>query len=143
MRRSRRGRRRWLFLSFFLTLLGGGVITGGVVWASYSADLPSVESFGTATLSQITRIYASDGTTLLQERYGQNRTVVPLDHISGALQHATVAIEDREFYNYKGFDAPRIASALYYDITHRQAARGASTITQQVVKNSTASPTCR
>ena len=127
-------------LSAVLLVLGAAVLTAGVVWASYSADLPSVESFGTATLSQITRIYASDGTTLLQERYGQNRTVVPLDHISIDLQHATVAIEDREFYNYKGFDAPRIASAAYYDLTHRQAARGASTITQQVVKNSTVFP---
>jgi membrane peptidoglycan carboxypeptidase len=123
-----------------LLALGAAVITAGAVWASYSADLPSVESFGTASLSQITRIYASDGTTLLQERYGENRTVVPLDHVSLALQHATVAIEDREFYNYKGFDAPRIASAAYYDLTHRQAARGASTITQQVVKNSSVFP---
>jgi membrane peptidoglycan carboxypeptidase len=139
-RRRRRSRRRWLLLSGVLLALGATVLVGGAVWANYSQDLPSVEEFGTASLSQITRIYASDGTTLLQERYGQNRTVVPLDHISVALQHATVAIEDREFYNYKGFDAPRIASALYYDIVHRQAARGASTITQQVVKNSTVFP---
>ncbi|MFN2463797.1 MAG: transglycosylase domain-containing protein [Candidatus Dormibacteria bacterium] len=138
---GRRGpRKRWLVLSGVLLALGALVIFAGAVWASYSADLPSVESFGTATLSQITRIYASDGTTLLQERYGQNRTVVPLDHISLPLQRATVAIEDREFYNYKGFDGPRIASAAYYDLTHRQAARGASTITQQVVKNSTVFP---
>ncbi|MEA2681828.1 MAG: hypothetical protein QOK05_156 [Chloroflexota bacterium] len=116
------------------------VLVAGAVWASYSQDLPSVDGFGTASLSQITRIYASDGTTLLQERYGQNRTVVPLDHISLSLQHATVAIEDREFYNHSGVDPGRIASAAYYDITHRQAARGASTITQQVVKNSILSP---
>jgi membrane peptidoglycan carboxypeptidase len=123
-----------------LLALGAGVLAAGAVWASYSADLPSVDGFGTASLSQITRIYASDGTTLLQERYGQNRTVVPLDHISLSLQHATIAIEDREFYKHSGFDAPRIASAAYYDLTHRAAARGASTITQQVVKNSLLSP---
>ncbi|MGI8610009.1 MAG: transglycosylase domain-containing protein [Candidatus Dormibacteria bacterium] len=138
----RRGRRRgrWLVLSAFLLALGGGVLAAGAVWAAYSADLPSVDGFGTASLSQITRIYASDGTTLLEERYGQNRTVVPLDHVSLSLQHATVAIEDREFYKHSGFDAPRIASAAYYDLTHRAAARGASTITQQVVKNSLLAP---
>jgi membrane peptidoglycan carboxypeptidase len=123
-----------------LLALGALALVAGAVWAGYSQDLPSVDGFGTATLSQITRIYASDGTTLLQERYGQNRTVVPLDHISPSLQRATVAIEDRDFYNHGGFDVPRIASAAYYDITHRAAARGASTITQQVVKNSLLSP---
>ncbi|HEV1998317.1 MAG TPA: transglycosylase domain-containing protein, partial [Candidatus Dormibacteraeota bacterium] len=137
-----RGRRRgrWFVLSAVLLALGAGVLGAGAVWAAYSADLPSVDGFGTASLSQITRIYASDGTTLLQERYGQNRTVVPLDHISLSLQHATVAIEDRDFYRHSGFDAPRIASAAYYDFTHRAAARGASTITQQVVKNSLLAP---
>ncbi|MFN2465048.1 MAG: transglycosylase domain-containing protein, partial [Candidatus Dormibacteria bacterium] len=129
-----------MFLSALLLTLGATILIGGAVWAAYSQDLPSVDGFGTASLSQITRIYASDGTTLLQERYGQNRTVVPLDHVSAALQHATIAIEDREFYKHGGVDAPRIASALYYDITHRAAARGASTITQQVVKNSLLAP---
>ena len=139
-RRKGRHRGRWLFLSALLLALGGGVLAAGAVWASYSADLPSVDGFGIASLSQITRVYASDGTTLLEERYGQNRTIVPLDHVALTLQHATVAIEDREFYKHSGFDATRIASAAWYDITHRAAAQGASTITQQVVKNSLLAP---
>lgn len=141
--RLKSARRRWLILAAVCLALAAMVLVAGAVWASYSEDLPSVDSFGTNTLSQVTKIYASDGTTLLEQRYrpsGGNRTVVSLDDVSRQLQSATIAVEDKDFYSHGGVDLPRVISAAIFDLTHRQAAQGASTITEQVVKNSLLSP---
>jgi penicillin-binding protein 1A len=107
----------------------------GAVYAYYARDLPSIEDFGAASLSQVTRVLASDGKTLLGEHYNQNRTVVDLGHIAHDLRSASIAVEDKDFYSHGGFDVPRVVGAAIYDVTHRQAAQGASTITQQVVKS--------
>ncbi|MHB8509381.1 MAG: transglycosylase domain-containing protein [Candidatus Dormibacteria bacterium] len=126
----------WLALGILL-LLGSLVAVGvGIGYQHYARDLPSIEGFGTASLSQVTRIFASDGKTLLEERYRENRTVVDLSHISRELQDATIATEDRDFYSHKGVDIVRVAAAAVFDLTHGRAAQGASTITQQVVKTS-------
>ena len=60
---------------------------------------------------------------------------MPLSKISIYLQKATIATEDRTFYANSGVDWRRLAIAVAYDLTHRTAAQGGSTITQQVVKN--------
>ena len=60
---------------------------------------------------------------------------MPLDKISGKLQQATIATEDRTFYANSGVDYRRLLIAVGYDLTHRSATLGGSTITQQVVKN--------
>ncbi|HEV3233846.1 MAG TPA: transglycosylase domain-containing protein [Candidatus Dormibacteraeota bacterium] len=143
MTEFRRRRRRWRWgriLAVVAVLAAVSLVCGNMAWSSYTADLPSVYELGTASLSQVTRIYASDGTTLIEERYRENRTVVPLSGISQALQDATIAVEDRDFYAHKGFDLPRIAGAAMYDLTHGSATQGASTITMQVVKNTVLPP---
>jgi membrane peptidoglycan carboxypeptidase len=61
--------------------------------------------------------------------------VVPLSKISVKLQSATIDTEDRSFYDNSGVDYRRLAIAVAYDLTHRSATLGGSTITQQVVKN--------
>lgn len=131
----RRLRKRWLVLSVLLFVIAAMFATAAVVYAHYAEDLPSVEGFGTASLSQVTRVFASDGKTLLMEHYLQNRTVVDLPHISPDLQNATIAVEDKDFYSHSGVDPVRVVGAAIYDLTHRQSAQGASTITQQVVKS--------
>jgi len=133
---QRRVRSGGVLLASVLLAAAVIVLGAGAAYAYVARDLPSIEGFGTDSLSQVTRIYASDGTTLLEERYpnGQNRTVVDLAHISRDLQHATISVEDKDFYSHPGVDLPRIVGAGLYDLTHRQAAQGASTITQQVVK---------
>jgi membrane peptidoglycan carboxypeptidase len=111
------------------------VIATGTVLYSYAGDLPSLDHLSAQDLPQTTRIYARDGTTLLEARYEQRRTVVPLSDISWDLRHATIAIEDRDFYNHGAIDPLRMAAAALYDVVHRRAAQGGSTITQQLVKN--------
>ncbi len=114
------------------TLVGTGATIGIVDY--FAGDLPSIEAIQTANLEQTTRIVDRNG-NLIEALYHENRTVVPLDKISDKLQKATIATEDRTFYDNSGVDYRRLAIAIAYDLTHRASTLGGSTITQQVVKN--------
>src|SRR5204863_7891563 len=65
---------------------------------------------------------------------------VPLAEISPNLIHALIAVEDQRFYDHHGFDLVRIGSAAMANIRHRRAAQGASTITQQLARQSFLTP---
>ncbi|MCF6138953.1 transglycosylase domain-containing protein [Pseudalkalibacillus berkeleyi] len=69
------------------------------------------------------------------EPLGQNRFWVKLDDVSPHIIDATIAVEDRRFYNHHGFDYKRIAGALLADIKAGAKVQGASTITQQYSRN--------
>ena len=107
----------------------------GTLLYTYAGDLPSLDHLSARNLPQTTRIYARDGVTLLEERYQQRRTVVPLSEMAWDLRHATIAIEDKDFYNHGAVNPVRMVAAGVYDLLHQRAAQGGSTITQQLVKN--------
>lgn len=86
-------------------------------------------------VSQSTIFYADDQTIIGESSYGQKRYWLPLDEISPTLIEATLAIEDRRFYEHHGFDFKRIAGAVAADIKARAKVQGASTITQQYARN--------
>ena len=113
-------------------LAGTGATIGVVDY--FAGDLPSIDAIQAANLIQTTRIVDRNG-NLIEALYHENRTVVPLSKISVTLQKATIATEDRTFYDNSGVDYRRLAIAVVFDLTHRSAAQGGSTITQQVVKN--------
>jgi len=115
-----------------IALVGTGATIGVVDY--FAGDLPSIDAIQTANLSQTTRILDRNG-NLIEALYHENRTVVPLSKISVRLQRATIATEDRTFYDNSGVDYRRLAIAVAYDLTHRTSTLGGSTITQQVVKN--------
>lgn len=64
-----------------------------------------------------------------------NKEWVHLDQISPYLINATISVEDKNFYNHKGFDFLRIGRAMIENIKHKDIVQGASTITQQYAKN--------
>lgn len=66
---------------------------------------------------------------------GNNDNWVKLDQISENLINATIAAEDKHFYNHIGFDYLRIGKALINNIKNKKTIEGASTITQQYAKN--------
>jgi penicillin-binding protein 1A len=68
----------------------------------------------------------------------ENRILVAEDEISPYIKNAVIAIEDRRFYEHRGVDYRGIARALYQDVLSGSAQQGASTITQQFVKNALA-----
>ncbi len=132
-RRPFRWIRRLLGLGL-LAVLVAGLAAAGLLY-TYAGELPSLDHVSASGLAQSTRIYARDGSTLLDERFEERRTVVPLSAISWDLRHATIAIEDRDFYSHAGVNPLRLLAAAVYDVAHRRAAQGGSTITQQLIKN--------
>ncbi len=67
--------------------------------------------------------------------YYKNRDYVKLNKISKNVRDAIVSVEDKNFYNHKGFDYPRILKAIFINMTNGKIKQGASTISQQYVKN--------
>jgi len=111
-----------------------GTVTAIGMVDYFAGDLPTIEQLQTSKLTQTTRILDRKG-NLIEALYHQNRTVVPLSKISLKLQRATIDTEDRTFYDNSGVDYRRLMIAIGYDLTHHSATLGASTITEQVVKN--------
>jgi membrane peptidoglycan carboxypeptidase len=130
----------WLARALLVVLIAvtaaGLIGTGGTIGVIdyFAGDLPSIEALQAGNLTQTSRIFDRNG-KLIEALYHQNRTVVPLSKISVKLQRATIDTEDRTFYDNSGVDYRRLAVAVAYDLTHRSATLGGSTITQQVVKN--------
>lgn len=88
---------------------------------------------------QVTRIVARDG-TVLGELYSERRTMVGFEELPTHVVHAFLAAEDADFYNHKGMDYVGMVRAMISNIEAGAIRQGASTITQQVVKNFLLSP---
>lgn len=124
-----------LFTGIFLLILIGSI--GIYQYFRIASSLPSVEELqARASQFETTRILDRNG-NLLYEIIDPNagkRTFVPLDKISPYLIAATLATEDKEFYNHPGFDPIALARALWSNYTSGEIVSGASTITQQLAR---------
>jgi monofunctional biosynthetic peptidoglycan transglycosylase len=67
--------------------------------------------------------------------YDKHSTFVPLERISPHLQHAVIAAEDGRFYQHHGIDWQQVELVMQESLEEGEIPRGASTITQQLVKN--------
>lgn len=124
-------------LLFFVGLVGGTT-----VYAYYALTLPPPEELSARTVFMSTKIYDRHG-QLLYEVFDPNagrRTVVPIEEIPDHLIHATIATEDKTFYSNPGFDPLAIGRAVWLNLSEGEIVSGASTITQQLVKNIFLSP---
>jgi len=101
-------------------------------------DLPSPKQLESRQVLQTTKILDRNGKQLFDVYTDQNRTVVPLSEIGDNLKHATIAIEDKDFYKHRGFDVWGIMRAATK--TAGGNLQGGSTITQQLVKSVFLSP---
>ncbi|MBI2314777.1 penicillin-binding protein [Candidatus Daviesbacteria bacterium] len=86
-----------------------------------------------------TEIYDRKNKLLYRIYEGKNRSLVKLDQIPKHLTQATIAIEDQDFYQHGGVDLVAILRALYHNIKFGTQ-EGASTLTQQLIKNSLLTP---
>lgn len=139
---SRQARRHHLIfllkmtLAVFLILCCTGFAIGigfvrGAIDAAPSLDILSAQPQGYAS-----QIYDADGNlmqTLVME--GSNREEVSFDQLPDDLVNAFIAIEDSRFYEHNGIDLKGILRAAYVGITSGRFSEGASTITQQLIKN--------
>jgi penicillin-binding protein 1A len=120
-------------LTFVLALASLAVIAAVV--SHYAKGLPDVHHLRAQWRPpQTTRIFARDG-SVLAELYTERRTVIPIEQIPINLVRAVLAAEDADFYVHRGLDYPGMLRALWVNIRRGTTAQGASTITQQVVKN--------
>ncbi|MCX6739846.1 MAG: PBP1A family penicillin-binding protein [Candidatus Parcubacteria bacterium] len=114
-------------------LLGGIVFMAALAW--YSHDLPDPNKVIDRVIAQSTKIYDRKGETLLYEIHGnEKRTVIELDQISPYIVKATIAAEDRHFYEHHGINFFSIIEGVVIDPLLGRGFRGGSTITQQLVK---------
>lgn len=145
-----RSRPRWsalgfgwrLFLAFAkLSLLAIelAILAALCVYYYYGRELEGLEAgIGQHRPAETTQIYARDGQTLLYELvdpHSGRRTVVELNRMPKALRDATIAVEDANFYENPGVDLRGIVRALLQNYQSQDVVSGASTITQQLVRN--------
>ncbi|OIQ42334.1 MAG: penicillin-binding protein [Roseobacter sp. MedPE-SWde] len=126
------------FGSIFSTItLGIGMValTLGAIFWIYGRDLPSHESLSQYQPPTISRIYSGEG-RMIDEFAKERRLFTPSSDIPDLVKQAFISAEDKNFYSHKGYDARGIAAAAVEAVRSRGGnVRGASTITQQVMKN--------
>ncbi|OIP82066.1 hypothetical protein COW94_00565 [Candidatus Peregrinibacteria bacterium CG22_combo_CG10-13_8_21_14_all_44_10] len=101
--------------------------------------LPSVSDLADVNLEESTIIYDREGGQLYAIHGEENRVAVDLAEISSYLADATVATEDDDFYSHIGFDIKSLARAFANNLLGKPVS-GASTITQQFIKNTFLTP---
>ena len=112
------------------------ILSGIIVVAQLSRNLPDPNRLLEREIAQSTKIYDRTGEELLYDIHGnEQRTMVSLDDIPNYLKWATIAIEDKDFYRHKGISLWAIFRTLVTNVLYGQKA-GASTLTQQFIKNS-------
>ena len=123
-----------LFTAITLGLLFGALSVGAIFYI-YSADLPSHESLAQYTPPTISRIYSGEG-RIIDEFAQERRLFVAIEDMPKLVKDAFVSAEDKHFYTHKGYDVTGMIAAFRDAVISRgQNLRGASTITQQVMKN--------
>ena len=133
-RRQSRRRAVLFALAAVITLLfvaAGAAVTSVVAFGA-DCDLKTLRP---VSIGQNSFIYAADNSILGAIPAEKNRQPVPLRRISAWMPKATVAIEDRRFYEHGGVDAEGIARALWKNVNAGEVVEGGSTITQQLVRN--------
>jgi penicillin-binding protein 1A len=126
-------------LRVLFVLLGLGVLAVvsmvfGMMMA-VSQDLPAIYNFAQYKASKNSEVFDASGEPIGTLTSNQNKILLTSGQISPNIKNAVVSIEDSRFYEHNGVDFQGIARALIKDVLSQSAAQGASTITEQFVKN--------
>lgn len=133
-----------LFLRFWPIIIGGAllffVLSVILTYAIYVKDIATPEALMNRNNTGLI-LYDRNKEPLFKSEGVKEFQVVPDEQIPDIVKEATVAIEDKDFYKHSGFSLPAIARALWTNVrTNEAKGYGASTITQQLVKNALLSP---
>jgi penicillin-binding protein 1A len=132
-RRPARRRRTLVVLAIVVPLVALVVTAaGGAVYFGPSCDLDALHPVRQADSSLV---YGANGALIGVVPAVENRTLVARSAISPWMPKATVAIEDRRFYQHGGVDPVGILRALVADVSAGHIVQGGSTITQELVRN--------
>ena len=113
-----------IFIFLFFTFI--------IVYLSFNVYAFITPKFQINTSKNIV-YYDSNGEDIFSENL--NNDYAKLNEITNFTKNAIVSIEDKNFYNHRGFDYPRIAKAMLINIKSGEIKQGASTISQQYIKN--------
>ncbi len=138
--RPRRVKKKKLTFSiiFFVSVLSVFAVLGGAFgYVAYILNTsPDINSIMVAPKGYTTVIYESAKGSEVSRLHGnQNRIYVSLDKIPQYLQDAIVVMEDERFYSHNGIDLQGIGRAFVKNVTNFSLSEGASTLTQQLIKN--------
>ena len=118
----------WITTGMVMAALG----IGAIFWM-YGRDLPNHEQLSRYEPATLSTIYSGQG-RIMDEFAKERRIFTPIDEIPDVVKYAFVSAEDKNFYSHHGYDPLGIIKAAI-DAAQGGRLRGASTITQQVMKN--------
>ncbi len=124
---------RILFILLGLGVLGFASFVFGAVMA-VSQDIPAIERFAQFEEAQNSILTDSQGVEIGTLSSNDNRILLEPEQISPNMKNAVVSIEDERFYEHRGLDFRGLGRAMFQNVVSRSAQEGASTITQQLVK---------
>jgi len=142
--RIRRRRRkppvtRWHKFAIPLVVVGGLIAVAGGIGASWALSIynsaPPLSSLQPVQKGRSSAIYAADGSLIGFIRSDSIRQPVSAKALPRSLEEATVAIEDKNFFKHGAIDPEGIVRAAWEDVQAGAVVQGASTITQQLVRN--------
>jgi penicillin-binding protein 1A len=136
-RRNEGGPHRIIFLTLgLLTTTVAIAAIAAVAWVINVANsAPSLDTRKPINLGATSRVYAADGTRLGFINASTLRTPIGAAEIPDVVREATVAIEDRRFYEHKGVDFEGIVRAALKNVESKKDIQGGSTLTMQLVRN--------
>src|SRR5450830_193146 len=138
-RKSKRGA-VFGFLIAFVLVVCFALLSVALIAVYYYITVPKLENMTPSPVAETSKVYAIDGSLLTEFHAAENREIITFDKMSENIKNAVVAVEDKRFYLHQGVDYKRIFGALITDIRTKEYSQGASTITQQYVKNVYFSP---
>lgn len=131
-----------IFLVLF-SLLAAGVLAGGAMFAMLlneaSEQIPTLDAKMASIRVGPTRIMSSDG-KLLYESATEYRIPTEIAEVPDLVQKATLAAEDKRFYEHDGVDPWAVARQVFTNVREQRVAGGASTLTMQLAKRLYTSP---
>lgn len=136
-KKKKRTKAGTIFKRIFLTIffLGLALFLSGIgLFAYYASSAPKLDD--ALLIDPVSsELYDKDG-ELFTVLAIENRDYIEYDQIPQLLEDAVLATEDARFYKHNGLDIIRFAGAVLANITRGYGSEGASTLTQQVIKNS-------
>lgn len=113
---------------FIIVLFLSCVAFVTIVYNKYDLDINKLTS-----LNNGVRVYSASGQD--NTLYNTNRSIITIDTLPEYVKNAFIDTEDKRFYSHNGYDIKRIIKAGFVNMTTNSKSQGASTISQQLIKN--------
>ncbi|GEK57866.1 hypothetical protein CHL76_05655 [Marinococcus halophilus] len=140
--KQKKKRKRPLWQTFIIWALSLMLVfmTAGVIIVAYMINQAPELDAEAIVLSEAATVYDQNDEEIAQLQNSSNRELADIEEMPDYAKEAFIAVEDERFYSHFGIDVQRIFGALWANFTDGFGSQGASTITQQVVKNAFLSP---